>query len=128
MHVCTANDGLRVSHRHQHEHQCVVSYTVRRIGDISNGNADALRVLHIDMIITNASCRDILHAGLAECVKCGVCDLSLMTHADASVSECQFNVGLRYRCLSDGWPYAKARRHLSEQNGLVLPASIDCDS
>src|SRR5215468_7733495 len=126
--ICTADDGFRISHGHQDQHQRVVSHTVGRIGDVSNSNADALRVVHIDMVITNASCGDILHTGLAEREKCGDCDLSLMSHADASVPECQFNISFRYRCLCDGWHYAKARRHLPEQNGLVLPASINCDS
>src|SRR3981189_1575942 len=124
MNICTADDGFCISDRHQHQHQCVVSHAVGRIGDISNGNADALRVCHIDMVISNASCGDIHCAGLAKRKKSGVCDLSLMTDADASVSECQFNISFRYRCLCDSWLYAKARRHLSEQNGPALLASI----
>src|SRR5260370_36919335 len=128
MNICTADDGFCISHRHQHQHQCVVSHAVGRIGDISNSHADALRVFHIDMIISNASCGDIRYAELAKRKKSGICDLSFMADADAPVSECQFNISLRYRCLCDSWHYAKARRHLSEQNGLVVPASINCDS
>src|SRR5258708_13451841 len=80
------------------------------------------------MVISDAPCGDIPYADLAKRKKSRICDLSLMTDADASVSECQFNIGFRYRCLCDSWHYAKAKRHLSEQNGLVLPASINCDS
>src|SRR6202167_179747 len=115
MNICTEDCEFCISHGHQHQHQCVVSHAVRRIRDIPNSNADALRVAHVDMVIANASRGDILHAGLAEREKCGVCDLGLMVHADASVSECRFNIGFSYRCLCDGWYYAKARRHLSEQ-------------
>src|SRR5258708_18709925 len=104
MNICTADDGFCISHRHQHQHQCVVSHTVGRIGDISNSNADALRVVHIDMVIANAPGGDILHTGLVKREKCGVCDLSLMTHTDASVPECQFNIGFGYRCLCGSWP------------------------
>src|SRR5258708_36604853 len=80
------------------------------------------------MVISDAPCGDIRYAELAKRKKSGICDLSLMTDAYAPVSECQFNISLRYRCLCDSWHYAKARRHLSEQNGLVVPASINCDS
>src|SRR2546421_4137400 len=127
MNIYTADNGFRISYRHQHQHQCVVSHAVGRIGDISNSNTDALRVVHIDMVITDAPCGDIKYASLAKREKCGVCDPSLMTHADALVSECQFNIRFRCRCLCDSWHYAEARRHLSEQNGLVLPASINRD-
>ena len=128
MNICTADDGSCISHRHQHQHQCVIGHAVGRIGDVFNGNADALRVLHIDMVISNASCGDVRYAGAAKREKSGICDLSLVADADASVSECQLNIGFRYRCLCDSWHYAKARRHLPEQNGLVLPASVNRDS
>jgi hypothetical protein len=54
--------------------------------------------------------------------------LSFMANADASISKCQFNISFRYRSFCDSWHNATARRHLSEQNGLVRPASINCDS
>src|SRR4030081_2766396 len=125
MSICTEDDGFRIAHRHQHQHQRVVSHAVGRIGDVSNSDADTLRVFHIDVVISNASCGDVLHTGSAKCEKSWICDLSLMANADASVSECQFSIGFRYRCLGDGWLYAKARRHLPEHNGLVLAASIN---
>jgi hypothetical protein len=128
MNICTEDGGFCIPHRHQHQHQRIVSHAVRRVDDIFNGNAHALRVFYIDMVISDASCGDIRYAGLAKRKKSGICDLSFMADADASVSECQFNIGFRCRCLCDSWHYAKARRHLSEQNGLVLPASINCDS
>src|SRR3984893_8618635 len=107
MSICTAEDGFRIAYRHQHQHQCVVSHAVGRIGDISNGNADTLRVFHIDMVKSNASCGDIFHTGSAKCEKGGIGDLSLMANADASGSECQVNIGFRYLCLGDGWQYPK---------------------
>src|SRR5260370_15976441 len=80
------------------------------------------------MVISSTSCGDIHYAGLAKRTKNGICDLSFMTDVDASIPECQFNIGFRYRCRCDSWHNAKARRHLSEQNGLVLLASINCNS
>src|SRR3982074_2863128 len=80
------------------------------------------------MVTSSTSCGDICYAGLAKRTKNGICDLSFMTDADASIPKCQFNIGFRYRCRCDSWHNAKARRHLSEQNGLVLPASIHFNS
>jgi hypothetical protein len=128
MNICTADNGFCISDRHQHQHYCVISHAGRRISDIFNGNANALRITRIDMVISNASSGDIRYAGLTKRKNSGVCDLTPVTDADASVSECQFSIGFRYCCPCDSWHNAKARRHLSEQNGLVLPASINGDS
>jgi hypothetical protein len=105
-----------------------ISHAIGRISDIFNGNANALRVFYINMVISNASCGDIHYTGLAKRKKNGIIYLSFMTDADASISKCQFNSNFRYRCICDSWRNAKARRHLSEQNSLVLPASINCNS
>src|ERR1700730_8164673 len=80
------------------------------------------------MVQSNASGGDVRYAGSAERKKRGVRDMTLVTDADAPVSRRQLNVGLRYRCLRDGWHNAKAARHLLEMNGLVLPASINRNS
>src|SRR5258705_440216 len=109
MNIRAADNGFCIPHGHQHQHQRVVGHAVGRIGDIFNGNADALRVFHIDMVISNAPRGDIRYVGLAKRKKGGVCDLSFMTDADASVSECQLNVGFGYRCLCDGWHYANGK-------------------
>src|SRR6266545_6998197 len=128
MNVCTRDDGFRMSHRHQHQHQRVVSHAVGRVGDGFDGDADAFRVVHVDVVVSDASRGDVRYAGFAEREKRGVRDFRLVTDADASVPECQSNVAFRYRCLGDRWHDAKARRHLAEQGGLVLFAPIDRDS
>src|SRR5947209_19661905 len=89
---------------------------------------ESLRVDKFDMVVYYASCGDILHAGLAKRENRGPCDPGLMAHADAPVPGGQLDISLGDRCLRDGWHDAEARRHLPEQNGLVLATSINRDS
>src|SRR5882757_2494102 len=103
MSICAADDGFRISHGHQHQHQCVVSDAVRRIGNTLDGYADILCVFNVDMVVADASCGDVHYAGLAQCKKSGVRDKSLVTDADASVSECQVNICFGWRRLCDSW-------------------------
>ena len=66
MSLSTADGGLGMAHRHQHQHQRVISHAVGRIGDILDGNAQALRVSHVDVVVANASRGDVPHACLAK--------------------------------------------------------------
>ena len=89
----TADGGLGMSHRHEHQHQRVISDAVGRIGDILDGDAHALRVLDVDVVVPNASRRDVPHAGLAKREKDGTRDSVLMSDADASIPRCQVKIG-----------------------------------
>ena len=129
MSLSTADGGFGMSNRHQHQHQRVVGDAVGRIGDVLNGRCPRSRAycrsiwlyptLLVEMYLTPA---------WRSATKGGAGDLRLVADADASIPGCQFNIGFRYRCLCDSWHDAEARRHLSEQGGLVRPASIDGES
>ena len=66
MNLRAAESGFGTAHRHQHQHQRVVGDAVGRIGDILYGDAHALRALHVDMVVSDASRGDVPHAGLAK--------------------------------------------------------------
>ena len=128
MSVRAADDGFRVPDRHQHQHQRVVGHAVGRIGDITDADADALRVVHVDVVVSDASRGDVPDAGPAERQQGGVRDPGFVADADAPVSGRQLDVGLGHRCLGDSRHNAEARRDLPEHSGLVRPASVDGDS
>ena len=126
--VRAADDGLSVAHCHQHQHQRVVGNAVGRVGDVLDADAHAGGVLHVDVVVANASRGDVGHAGPAQREESRVGDRCLVTDADASVSECQVDGGVGCRCVRESRHDAEAGRQLPEQGCLVRLTSVDGDA
>ena len=128
MNLGTTDGGFGISYHHQHQHHRVVGHTVRRIGDILDGDAERF---------PRSSCRcgcirrfswRRTSRRLGEAREEWARNRALVADADATITRGQLYVRFRYCCIGDGRRAPKRGAISSEQRGLVLSASIDGDS